>query len=538
MIAGASGIGRSAGHACCPRAPTSSALLKARDRNSFGCAHLSRGLSVPGLKCERSLWRRPALLHPVPMRPPVQAASEDATAEAAPQPGAAHPRLVLTTTILASSLAFVDGSVVNVGLPAIGRGLSADADALQWVVNAYLLPLSAVLLLGGAAGDRYGRRLMLIAGTVLFALASAVCAVAPTLGFLLAGRLAQGIGAAMLMPNSLAILGATFSGEAKGRAIGVWAAAGAAMGAVGPVLGGWLIDLIDWRAIFLINLPLALGAILLASRSVPPDVPQGSEPLDWVGGVLATLGLGSLTWALTVGSGRDGWTTTAIGLGLASVVLLGLFVAVEARRGARAMLPLTLFRSPSFVGLTLLTLSLYAALGALLVLMPFVLIEALGYSATAAGAALLPLPLVLSLVSPLMGGIAGRIGSRLPLTVGSLIVGIGFLLAIRIDAASSYWTSVLPSILVIAVGLSGAVAPLTTAVLNSVEPRDTGLASGFNSAVARTGGLVATALLGTALAAQGASLVSSFHAAMVASAAACAVAAASAWALVNERRHS
>lgn len=452
---------------------------------------------------------------------------------AAPRP-AEHPRLVLATTILASSLAFVDGSVVNVGLPAIGRSLAADADALQWVVNAYLLPLSALLLLGGAAGDRYGRRLMLIAGTALFALASLGCTLAPSLGVLLAGRLLQGVGAAMLMPNSLAILGATFTGEAKGRAIGIWAATGAAMGAIGPVLGGWLIDLVSWRAIFLINLPLAIGAIVLAWRSVPADRSDGGEPLDWMGGVLATIALGGLTWALTLGSGREGWTPTAVGLGAVAALLLGVFFAVEARRGERAMMPLTLFTSPSFVGLTLLTLLLYGALGALLVLMPFVLIEAGGYSATAAGAALLPLPLVLSIASPVMGSLAGRIGSRLPLGLGSLIVGLGFLLAIRIDAASSYWTSTLPAILVIAVGLSGAVAPLTNAVLNSVEPRHTGLASGFNSAVARTGGLVATALLGTVLAAQGSSLVSSFHAAMLASAAACALAAASVFGLVRE----
>ena len=224
---------------------------------------------------------------------------------------AAGSSLVLAATILASSLAFVDGSVVNVGLPAIGHSLSADAGALQWLVNAYLLPLSA-LLLGGAAGDRFGRRRLLIAGTVLFAVASVGCAIAPGLDVLLASRLLQGVGAAMLMPNSLAILGVTFSGEAKGRAIGVWAATGAAMGALGPVLGGWLIDTASWRAIFLINLPLALGAITLAWRFVPPDADGGDRALDWAGGGLATAGLGALTWALTIGSGRDGWTAMAV----------------------------------------------------------------------------------------------------------------------------------------------------------------------------------------------------------------------------------
>jgi EmrB/QacA subfamily drug resistance transporter len=440
---------------------------------------------------------------------------------------------VLATTILASGLAFVDGSVVNVGLPAIGRSLAADASALQWVVNAYLLPLSALLLLGGAAGDRFGRRRLLITGTVLFALASVGCALAPGLGFLLASRLLQGVAAAMLMPNSLAILGATFSGEAKGRAIGVWAATGAALGAFGPVLGGWLIDLGSWRAIFLLNLPLAAAAILLAWRYVPRD-PHGSEQsLDWLGAFLSTVGLGLLTWALTVGSGQGGWSAGPLTVASVSFALLILFVVVEDRRGDRAMMPLALFASKSFVGLTLLTLFLYGALGGLFVLIPYVLITEAHYSATAAGAALLPLPLVLSVASPMMGGLAGRIGARLPLVTGSLVVAAGFLLTLRIGAAANYWTEVLPAILTIAVGLSGAVAPLTTAVLNSVDARHTGSASGFNSAVARTGGLVATALLGSVLAAQGNQLMSAFHLAMIASAVICMAAAASALILIK-----
>jgi MFS family permease len=212
-----------------------------------------------------------------------------------------RPALVLAATILASSLAFVDGSVVNVGLPAIGRSLGADAGALQWIINAYLLPLSALLLLGGAAGDRFGRRRLLIAGTALFALASIGCALAPGETVLLASRLLQGIGAALLMPNSLALLGQTFSGEAKGRAIGVWAATGAAAGAIGPVLGGGLIDIGSWRAIFLLNLPLAAGAILLTWRHVPRDADSSDTPLDWTGGLLVSAGLGVLTWALKAG---------------------------------------------------------------------------------------------------------------------------------------------------------------------------------------------------------------------------------------------
>src|ERR1700684_311577 len=218
--------------------------------------------------------------------------------------GASHPRLVIATTILASSLAFIDGSVVNVGLPAIGASFQADAGGLQWVVNAYLLPLSALLLLGGAAGDRYGRRRLLIAGVLLFGIASLACATAPTLVLLLIARFVQGAGAAMLMPNSLAILGQSFSGEAKGRAIGIWAATGAAAGAIGPVLGGWLIDAGSWRLAFLINVPLAAAAIALASRYVDRNVDDTAGHLDWLGGALATIGLGLATWALTEGSGR------------------------------------------------------------------------------------------------------------------------------------------------------------------------------------------------------------------------------------------
>jgi EmrB/QacA subfamily drug resistance transporter len=443
----------------------------------------------------------------------------------------ARPNFVLVTTILASSLAFIDGSVVNVGLPAIGRSLSADSGALQWVINAYLLPLSALLLLGGAAGDRFGRRTLLIVGIVLFALASVVCAAAPSLGVLLIGRLLQGVGAAMLMPNSLAILGGTFTGEEKGRAIGIWAATGAVMGAIGPVLGGWLIDQVSWRAIFLINLPVASAAILLAWACVPDDRDDADEPLDWIGGALATLGLGGLTWALTIGSSLAGWTPSAIVAAILALIMLALFLTVEGRHGDQAMMPLALFASPSFIGLTLLTFFLYGALGALLVLIPYVLIEAAGYSGTAAGAALLPVPLVLSLTSPIMGRLAGRLGPRLPLALGSLVVGLGFLLTLRLDGYARYWTGVLPAILVIALGLSGTVAPLTTAVLSSVDERHTGAASGFNSAVARTGGLVATALLGSVLAAHGVGLLAAFHGAMIVCAFACALAALSAFAL-------
>jgi EmrB/QacA subfamily drug resistance transporter len=446
---------------------------------------------------------------------------------------ASHPRLVLAATILASSLAFVDGSVVNVGLPAIGRSLGADAAGLQWIVNAYLLPLSALLLLGGAAGDRFGRRRLLIIGTVLFGVTSVACAAATGVTSLLLARFLQGVSSALLMPNSLAILGATFQGTAKGRAVGIWAATGAAVGAAGPVLGGWLIDLGSWRGIFLINVPLAAAAIALAWRYIPEDRSVRAQPLDLTGGLWATFGLGALTWALTAGSGRSGWTAASLTVGGAALLALGVVVAVEQRRAERAMMPLALFASRSFIGLTLLTLFLYGALGAVFVLIPYVMIETAHYSATAAGAALLPLPLVLSVTSPFMGGVAGRIGSRWPLAIGPLVVAAGFVLALRIGAHADYWTEVLPALLVMSFGLSGAVAPLTTAILSSVDAAHTGSASGLNSAVARTGGLMATALLGSVLAAQGASLITAFHIAMLACAFACIAAGASAYFLLK-----
>jgi EmrB/QacA subfamily drug resistance transporter len=432
-------------------------------------------------------------------------------ADSTPASGhAEHPRLVLATSILASSLAFIDGSVVNVGLSAIGRDLGGAGADLSWVVSGYLLPLSALLLLGGAAGDRYGRRRILLA---TFALASLLCAWAPRLWLLVGGRVLQGIGAAFLLPNSLAILGATFDGKARGKAIGIWAAAGAAAGAVGPLLGGWLIDTVGWRAAFYINLPIAALAMFLGWRYV--RVPRGEKPvaLDPAGALLASAGLGCLTWGLAAASADKGVTTASGGaMAAGAVVLLG-FLWAEQRAGDKAMLPLKLFGSSSFSGLNLMTFLLYGALGALMLLVPFVLIQALHYSAKQAGAALLPFPVVLAIGSPLMGKVAGSHGSRLPLAIGALVVAGGFLLGTRIGDGS-YATTVLPAILVIAIGMACVAAPLTTAVLSSVDASHTGVASGFNSAVARGGGLIATALLGVVLTAQGRALLAPFHAAM------------------------
>jgi EmrB/QacA subfamily drug resistance transporter len=432
-----------------------------------------------------------------------------------------HPNLVLTTCILASSLAFVDSSVTNVGLPAIGKSLKAGGADLQWVINAYLLPLSALLLLGGAAGDRYGRKRLLIAGTALFAAASIACALAPNLTLLLTGRGLQGIGAAVLMPNSLAILGASFSGPARGRAIGIWASIGAVMSALGPVLGGWLIDTAGWPSIFLINLPLALGAIVLATFYVADTSDEGRPALDLPGGILATLGLGALTWGLTVGTGRIGWNAFAFGGVLGGVLLM------------LAFMPLAMFGSSSFIGLSLLTLLLYGALGALMVLVPYFLIQAGGYSGMQAGSALVPAAIILALGSPVMGHLAGRIGPRIPLTAGPLVVAAGFALLLRVGARTDYWSGLLPAVVVISLGMAGAVAPLTNAVLGSVDAHHTGSASGFNSAIARTGGLIATALLGGVLGRSGEALITGFGLAAMACAIGSAAASASAFFLIT-----
>jgi EmrB/QacA subfamily drug resistance transporter len=423
-----------------------------------------------------------------------------------------RPWAVLATCILASSLAFVDGTVVNVGLPSIGASLHGSAADLQWVVNAYTLPLAALLLLGGALGDHFGRRILLVTGVALFALASAGCALAPTLPWLLGARAAQGLGAALLMPNSLALLGASFTGAARGRAVGTWASAGAIAGALGPVLGGWLIDKVGWRSVFYINLPLAAAAIALAFVAVHEvRHEEAKRALDAPGGVLATLALGAFVWGLTIGSGPSGWTAPALTAVALALLLAAGFVWWTLRQGDAAMTPPALFGSRALIALNLLTLVLYGALGGFLVLVPFVLISAEHYAATAAGASLLPFSVVMGLAGPFLGGIAGRFGARLPLALGALLVAVGFAAATRIGPTGAYWTEVLPCVALTAVGMSLVAAPLTTAVLSSVDERHTGSASGLNSALARAGGLIATALLGGMLARQGAALLSAFH---------------------------
>jgi EmrB/QacA subfamily drug resistance transporter len=418
----------------------------------------------------------------------------------------------------------VEGSVLSVALPAIRESYGAGAQQVQWVVNAYLLPLSALLLLGGALGDHYGRRLLLVVGTIIFAVTSLICALAPSLPVLLAARGAQGVGAALLLPNSLALLNAAFEGEKRGRAVGIWAAAGAAAAAVAPLIGGWLVGTVGWPAIFYINLPLALGAIFLALRFVTESRETGAGRTDYAGALLVTAGLGGITYSLTLWSALGRFTSEAIVSLVAGVVLLTAFLAVELHRRQRAMMPLRLFADRCFSGLNLMTFLLYGAFSAAMLLIPYVLITSGGYSPVQAGLAMLPLPIVMTSASPTMGSIAARIGPRIPLTVGPLVVAAGMAASRLMGPEAGYWTATFPTILVMALGMTIAVAPLTASVLGSVEEQHVAMASGFNSAVARLGGLIATALLGSVLGQDGVALFASFHGAMFVSTAVAAIA--------------
>ncbi len=392
-------------------------------------------------------------------------------------------------------------------LPALGRDFGADAAGLAWTINAYLLPLGSLILIGGGAGDHFGRRRLFLIGLATFTLASIACALAPSLPWLLVGRTVQGLGAALLMPNSLAILGAAFSGPARGRAIGTWAATGALAGALGPLAGGWLVDTVGWRTIFLVNVPIAAAAGYLAWAYVTETRDEHqSSPLDWTGAALATAGLGALTWALTAASGSTEHSAMIWIAAVMGTTLLGSFVWVESRLGDRAIMPLSMFATRAFAGLTLLTFFLYGSLGGLVVLLPFMLIKVAHWSAVAAGAALLPIPLLIGAGSPLMGGITGKIGGRWPLAIGAAIVAAGLALYARIAAGSiDYWTDVRPPTLLVGLGLAVSVAPLTTTVMGSVTADHVGTASGFNSSVSRVAGLVATALLGFVFALEGSS---------------------------------
>ncbi len=409
------------------------------------------------------------------------------------------PRWALVVAILGSSMAFLDSTVVNVALPVMQQSLGATVAELQWVVEAYALLLASLVLVGGALGDRLGRRAVFSTGVVVFAVASAACGAAPGIGLLIAARAVQGAGAALLVPGSLALISASFPAASRGAAIGTWSAWSAITAAVGPVAGGWIASHASWRWLFFFNVPVAALVVALAARRVSETRdPEATARLDLAGAALATVGLGLVVYAL-IDAGPTGISApralALLGLGAASLVA---FLIVEARV-KEPMVSLALFRSRTFAGTNLLTLLLYAALGGALFFVPFNLIQVQGYSPAAAGAALLPFVVFVSTMSRWAGALATKIGPRTFLCGGPLIVAVAFALLAHPAIGGSYWTTFFPGVLTLGLGMGFTVAPLTTAVMGAVDPRHAGVASGINNAVARTAGLLAVAALGVLL---------------------------------------
>ncbi|HEX8769394.1 MAG TPA: DHA2 family efflux MFS transporter permease subunit, partial [Acidimicrobiales bacterium] len=403
--------------------------------------------------------------------------------------GTAKARWVLAATVLGSGVAFLDGTVVNVALPTIGRDLHTSMAGLQWTLDAYLVTLSALLLLGGSLGDRFGRRRMFVVGLAGFTVASLLCGLAPTAGFLVVARAVQGVGGALLVPGSLAIISSTFHPDDRGRAIGAWSGLAGIASALGPFLGGWLIGAASWRLIFLINVPLAAMAVWVTLRHVPETRSADSRPLDVPGAVLVTIGLTGISYAAIEHNGAA--SIVAGALGTAAIVA---FLLLE-RASSHPMLPLGVFRSRQFTGANLTTFAVYAGLGGALFLVVLRLQVSLGYGALEAGASLVPFTVLMLLVSPAAGQLGQHIGPRLPMTVGPLLAGCGLALFGQIGPGDDYFSAILPAVFVFGLGMALTVAPLTAAVLGSLEDSAAGIASGVNNAVARLAGLLAVAVL-------------------------------------------
>lgn len=423
--------------------------------------------------------------------------------------GEARGRWVLLAAVLGSGIALLDSTVVNVALPTLGADLDADFADLQWTVNAYVLTLAALILLGGSLGDRFGRRRVFVIGAVWFGVASLLCGLAPNVGTLIAARALQGIGAALLTPSSLALLQASFLPQDRARAVGAWSGLGGIAAAAGPLLGGLLVE-VSWRLVFLINLPLCAIVVVVALRHVPESSnPDAARQVDVAGAVLGVAGLGGLTYAL-VAAGERGASSSVVITAVSGVAALAGFVAVE-RRSRHPMLPVEIFASRQFTAANLVTFAVYAALGGLFFLLVVHLQVVAGFSPFAAGAALLPITGAMLLLSARAGALAGRVGPRLPMTVGPLLCAAGALLMGRIGPGASYVLDVLPAVVVFGLGLAATVAPLTVTVLAAAPSRHTGVASGVNNAVARTAGLLAVAVLPLAAGLSGAPTPQAFE---------------------------